>query len=289
MPRLAYVNGRMLPASRAAISIDDRAFLFSDGVYEVASIFGGHLFDWSLHLERLSRSLGTLAIPAPMSDAALTVSARRLIAANRVSDGMLYLQVTRGAARREHAFPVGAKAGLVMTVRPFDYRARPVQQRSGVAAISAGDERWARRDVKSVSLLPNVLAKQAAKGAGAYEAILIDRDGTVTEGASTTVWMVGADGAATTRPLSNAVLPGSKRRRLLELFGQSGLPVREATVTLDDLRAAKEIFLTSTSSPVMPVVTLDGAPVGEARPGPVALRACDLMWAEIERQTGWRA
>ncbi len=287
MPSLAYVNGRILPAARAQVSIHDRGYLFADGVYEVAAVLGGKLFDWRLNLDRLARSLRELRMAAPMSDAALTVQAKRLVRMNGVRDGLLYLQVTRGAAPRDHAFPEGAAPGLVMTVKPFDFAARPALQAKGVSAITHPDERWARRDIKSVALLPNVLAKQAAREAGAYEAILVAPDGTVTEGSTTTVWMVDADGVVVTRPLTNDVLPGSRRRRLLGLLEDAGVEVREAVCSLDDLRAAREIFLTSASSPVMPVVRLDDRDVGNGAPGAVAKRACGVMWDEVKRQTGW--
>ena len=289
LPRLAYVNGRILPLARASVSIEDRAYLFADGVYEVAGIFAGRLFDWPLHMERLARSLRELSIQPPMSGAALTIAAERLVRRNRVREGMLYLQVTRGAARRDHAFPARAVPGLTMTVRPFDFGQRGAQQRRGLSAITWPEERWARRDIKSVSLLPNVLAKQAAREAGAYEAILVAPDGSVTEGSTTTVWMVDERGTALTRPLSHDVLPGSKRRRLLALFSDAGLQADERSFSKEDLFAAREVFLTSTSSPVMPITSVDGRPVGSGTPGQVSLQACELMWREIERQTGWRS
>lgn len=287
MPRLAYVNGRIVPAARAEVSIHDRAYLFADGVYEVAAVFNGVLFDWRLNLERLARSLRELRIAPPMSDAALTLQAERLVRRNGVRDGLLYLQVTRGGAPRDHAFPVDAAPGLVMTVKPFDFAGRPAMQAKGVSAVTHPDERWARRDIKSVALLPNVLAKQAAREAGAYEAILIAPDGTVTEGSTTTVWIVDADGVVLTRPLSNDVLPGSRRRRMLGLLEDAGVTVRERVYDADELRGAAEIFLTSSSSPVMPVVRLAGRDVGGGAPGAVAGAACRVMWQEVARQTGW--
>ena len=289
LPRLAYVNGRILPLAAATVAVEDRGYLFADGVYEVASIFDGQLFDWPLHLERLAHSLNELKIRAPMSDAALTIAARRIVSRTRVDIGMLYLQVTRGAAKRDHAFPdARTQPGLTMIARPFDFSRRVAEQREGKRAVTWAEERWARRDIKSVALLPNVLAKQAAKEAQAYESILVE-DGEVTEGSSTTVWMVDAGGKAVTRPLSNAVLPGLKRRRLLDLLADAGVPVEERAFSKEEMMDAAELFLTSTSSPVMPVVEVDGQAIGDGKPGPVSLKACGLMWDEIERQTGWRA
>ncbi|MGB7404878.1 MAG: D-amino-acid transaminase [Pacificimonas sp.] len=290
MPRTAYVDGQLVRSAAAQVSLHDRGFLLADGVYEVGAVYAGTLFDWSLHLERLARSLSELRIDAPMSDRALTLQAERLIAKNRIVDGLLYIQITRGAAPRDHAFPApGTRPTLVMTVKPFAFRGRPALQRQGVTAVTVPDERWARRDIKSVALLPNVLAKQAAREADAYEAIMVADDGVVTEGSSTTVWMVDADGAIVTRGLSNAILPGSKRRRLMTMFADDGREVVERTYTLDELRAAREVWLTSASSPVMPVICVDSRDIGDGTVGPMAARACKLMWEEVERQTGWRA
>ncbi|MBZ6377488.1 hypothetical protein B5C34_04675 [Pacificimonas flava] len=288
MPRLAYVNGRIVPLAQASVSIEDRAYLFADGIYEVASIFGGALFDWPLHLERMARSLNELQIRAPMSDAALRIAAERLIRKSGVSTGMLYLQITRGAARRDHAFPdARTPPGLSMIARPFDFSRRVPEQQVGMTAITAADQRWSRRDIKSVALLPNVIAKQAGKEAGAYETIMIDPDGTVTEGSSTTVWVVDRDGTIVTRPLSHAVLPGLKRRRLIGLLEDAGETVAERSYDVAALKDAAEVFVTSTSSPVMPIVSIGGEAVGDGTPGPASLTACRLMWEEIERQTGW--
>jgi|TARA_R100000501_G_scaffold15113_1_gene27363 D-alanine transaminase len=288
LPRLAYTNGRITPARRATVSIDDRAYLFGDGVYEVSAFFDGTAFDWPMTLERLKHSRDELRIAAPMSDAALTIAVRRLIAKSRVRTGLVYLQVTRGAAPREHAFPKDAVPGLTMTVRPYDFAAQPAKQRVGVSAITVADERWARCQVKSVALLANVLAKQEAKERGAFEAVMVGRDGAVTEGSSTTTWMVTADGTVVTRPLSNDILPGVRRRRLLQLLEDDGIQVEERAYTVEEAASARELFLSATSTTLMPIVTLNDAPVGTGKPGPVSLRACDLLWREIERQTGWR-
>ena len=289
MPRLAYVNGRMLPLSAARISVEDRGFLFGDGIYEVAGVFDGKLFDWPLHLERLARSLRELEIAPPMGEAALTAVVKRLIARNRLKTGTVYIEITRGAAPREHGFPVAAVPGLVMWAKPFDFASRIAMQAKGVRAVTAPDQRWGRRDIKSVNLLANVLAKQQGKRDGAYETIMIAEDGTVTEGSSTSVWIVDGDGQVLTRPLSNAILPGLKRRRLIALLEGDGVSVMQRSFSETELRTAAEIFVTSTSSPVMPVISLDGKPVGNGRPGPVGQRACALLWDEIARQTGWRA
>ncbi|HPU16883.1 MAG TPA: aminotransferase class IV, partial [Polymorphobacter sp.] len=202
MPRLAYVNHAFVPLDKAAVHVEDRGFQFADGIYEVCAVLNGQLLDWPLHLERWTRNLSALLIPAPMSAAALTLVARRLIALNGYKDALLYFQVTRGAARRDHPFPADAQPTLVMTVRRFDFAARVPQQAVGVKVTSVTDQRWGRCDIKTVALLPNVLAKQAARLAGSFEAWFVSNDGVVAEGGSTNAWIVDATGTVITHPLS---------------------------------------------------------------------------------------
>lgn len=268
MSRIAYVDGRYLPLTEPAIAVEDRGYQFADGVYEVIPVLAGRLIDAPRHLARLARSLAALRIPPPLSERALGVVMAEVLRRNRVREGMLYLQISRGVARREHPFPARTRPVLVITARsgpgwPEDLDAW------AVAAITHPDQRWARCDIKSIALLPNVLARQAAREAGAYEAILIDGAGVVTEGAASTVWAVDAAGVLRTRPLDWAILPGCTREALLEGLAGSGVPFAERALSLEELRAAREIFLTSATSFIRPVTRLDGVPVGDGGVGPV--------------------
>jgi D-alanine transaminase len=286
MPRLAYVDGRMTALADAQVSVEDRGFQFADGVYEVCAVLNGRLLDWQPHLARLARSRGELSIAAPMADAALDLAAHRVVAANRIRDGLLYIQVTRGRARRDHPFPKAARPTLVMTARPFDFRQRVAQQRMGVAVVTQPEIRWARRDIKSVSLLPNVLAKQAAKAAGAFEAWFVDGE-RVTEGGSTNAWIV-KDGVAITHPADHDILAGVMRDTLIRVARDHQYRVQERPFTLAEALAADEAFITSTTAPCLPVVTIDGRQIAEGRPGTLTACLAELLWTEIERQTGWR-
>lgn len=286
MPALAYVNGRYGPLEQAAIAVEDRGFQFADSVYEVVAFLNGRLLDWERHLWRLRRSLAALFIDGLMADAALEQVARRLLRASRYADGTLYIQVTRGLAPRGHAFPRAARPTLVMTVRRFDFHHRRAQLAQGVAAITLPDERRQRRDVKGTALLPTVLAKQEAVDAGADEAILL-RDGEVTEGASTNVHLVDGAGAIITHPLSAAILAGIGRQAVLEEAAAAGIVVHERPILVAELADAAELFLTSTTAPLLPVVQLDGRPVGTGAPGPVSRQLGQRIWARIGRQTGW--
>ena len=270
MSRIAYVNGRYVPHAQARVHIEDRGYQFADGVYEVAYLHEGRLIDRDLHLDRLARSLRELQIRWPIARAALVAVLGEVVARNRRRSGLLYIQVTRGVARREHAFPPpGTRPALVVTLRrapPF-----PASLEGWTAsAITVPDERWARCDIKSVGLLANVLARQAARAQGATEAILYDGDGMVTEGASTSVWIVGADGTLRTRPLSHAILPGCTRAALIEEMRRAGIVLEERAFSLAELGGAREVFLTAASTFLKPVLALDGAPVGSGETGPVA-------------------
>jgi D-alanine transaminase len=269
MSRIAYVAGQYLPHRQAAVHIEDRGFQFADGVYEVISVVGGRLVDAERHLKRLKRSLGELRIPAPLGDAALGIVLHEVIRRNGVDTGIVYLQVTRGAAPREHAFPKAAKPTLVVTSR----RSRPPDPRlgdDGIAVITIPDIRWQRCDIKSVALVANVLGKQAAKEAGAYEAWQVDRDGEVTEGTSTNAWIVTGEGEVVTRAADSAILNGVTRLAIFDIIAREGYRLVERPFTVAEAKAAREAFLTSTTADLLPVVHIDGVPVGEGRPGPLA-------------------
>lgn len=291
MPRQAYVNGRYLPHGQAAVHIEDRGFQFADGVYEVVPVHRGALIDEEPHLDRLERSLGELRIAMPMRRRALQLVARELIRRNDLRDGFIYMQITRGVAPRDHRFPAQASPTLVMTTR----RTKPHREallRDGVAVITAPDIRWRRCDIKSVALLPNVLVKQAAVEAGAYEAWQVDDEGRVTEGSSTNAWIVTGDGTAVTRDASQAILNGITRLSLLNVIRAEGYDFAERPFTVAEAKAAREAFLTSSTSFVMPVTRIDGAAVADGRPGPLtkALRQhyLDYMAGQgaADRQVG---
>ena len=273
MSRIAYVNGRYIPHSAAAVSIEDRGFQFADGVYEVCEVRGGLLVDEARHMARLARSLNELRIADPMPASALKVVMRETIRRNRVRDGIVYLQVTRGVMRRDFPFPpIGTKPSVIVTARSNDLARLEKQAAEGIAIVTMPDIRWQRVDIKSVALLPNVLAKQAAKEQGAREAWLVDAKGFVTEGASSNAWIVSKDNKLITRPLGTGILPGITRSVVLDLIKREGLAFEERAFTVEEAYEAREAFVTSASQIVMPVVTIDGRPVGNGAPGLVAGR-----------------
>jgi D-alanine transaminase len=268
MSRIAYVNGRYLPLTQACVNVEDRGYQFSDGVYEVCEVRGGRLIDERRHVARLERSLSELRIVMPMSPAALGVVLREVVRRNRVRWGIVYLQITRGVARRDHAFPLaGTAPSVVVTARNMDFAAAEKLADAGVSVISVPDNRWARVDIKSVSLLPNVLAKQAAREQGAREAWFVDREGRVTEGSSSNAWIVTRDGKVVTRHADHAILRGITRTVVLDVLKAHGLTLEERPFTLDEAHGAREAFITSASQIVLPVVRIDGRPVGNGAPG----------------------
>ena len=272
MSRIAYVNGRYLPRRNAMVHIEDRGYQFADGVYEVCEVRGGRVVDARLHLERLQRSLSELRIAIPMRPTALGVVMRETVRRNRVRDGIVYLQITRGVARRDHAFPPPRPApSLVVTARALDMAANEKLAAAGTTVITVPDNRWARVDIKSTALLPNVLAKQAARDQGAREAWFIDAQGRVTEGSSTNAWIVIGDGKIVTRPTDTAILRGITRTVLLEAIKAQGLTLEERAFTIGEAQAAREAFVTAASQIVMPVVRIDGRPVGDGKPGPITM------------------
>src|ERR1700722_8655042 len=238
--RVAYVNGRYLPHGHAAVHIEDRGLQLGDSIYEVTNVLAGRPVDEEAHLDRLERSLGEIGMAMPMGRAALKLVMREMIARNRIENGLLYLQVTRGAARRDHVPPTdGLRPSLIMTMRAQDMAALKSRLEKGVAVATAPDQRWARRDIKTVQLLPNLLAKQAARAKGAFEAWLVDEEGFVTEGAATNAWIVDAKGDVVTRDLSQAILPGVTRRIILEAAQEAGMAVVERKFTVEEAKMAR--------------------------------------------------
>ncbi len=282
MSRYSYVNGRFIRHHDAVVSIDDRGFLFGDAIYEVWSVRDGELLDAEGHFRRLQRSLGELRIAQPVSISALRLIIRELLRRNRVRDGLVYLEISRGAARRDHAFPAaGTPPTLVMTAKRIDFEAADRRAGTGIGVISLPDQRWGRCDIKTVNLLPNVLAKQAAKEAGAFEAWQVDADGLVTEGASSNAWIVTRDGVLVTRPADTAILHGITRATILRLAKAEGYAVEERGFSLEEALSAREAFITSATSFVTPVVRIDDRPVGNGAPGSLATH---LRQAYLEAQ-----
>ena len=283
MSRVAYVNGRYVPHRDARVHIEDRGYQFADGVYEVCEIWNGFVVDETRHLDRLERSLRELAIRMPMSRPALQVLIREIVRRNRVRDGLVYIQVTRGVAPRDHVFPTKpTPPALVLTAKPVSRAAGERLAAEGVAVIALPDNRWERVDIKSVGLLPNAIARQKAKEAGAREAWFVDRDGYVTEGAATTAWIVTGEGTLVTRPNGTDILPGITRITASEVARRAGLRIEERKFTVAEAKAAREAFITAASTIVMPVVRIDGEAVADGKPGPVAagLRAAFHAVAE---------
>jgi D-alanine transaminase len=280
MRGVAYVNGAYAPLRDARVSIQDRGFQFGDAVYEVWAIRGGRVFDAEAHMARLVRSLRELRIAMPMSEAALWAVLRETMRRNRVRDGIVFVEISRGATRgRDHVFPnPDVKPTVVVTAKNLDRAASAARAAEGIKVITAPETRWARRDIKSVNLLPNVLARQGAREAGAFEAWFVDAEGFVTEGTSSSAWIVDRDGALRTRPLSNELLHGVTRAAILSVARDRQMKVIESPFTVADAKGAREAFITSASNPAVPVIAIDDVPVGQGRPGPVAkaLRAAYL-------------
>ncbi len=267
MSRVVYINGRYHPYSKAFVHAEDRGFQFADAVYEVCEVLGGLLVDETRHVRRLERSLGELQIAMPMSARALGLVMRETIRRNRVRDGLVYLQVTRGAAPRDFLFPAGVRPTLVCLARSIDRAKREARAAAGIAVKTMPDIRWGRSDIKTVMLLPACLAKERARAEGAEEAWFVDRDGFITEGASSNAWIVVGEGALVTRATDSAILPGVTRATLIDLLEREGLKLVERPFRLAEALSAREAFITSASATVMPVVNIDGRPVGDGRPG----------------------
>lgn len=284
MPRIAYVNGRYVAHSDACVHIEDRGYQFADGVYEVCEVARGYIVDSKRHLDRLDRSLSELRIDWPVNRAVLVHIMREVVRRNRVRNGLVYLQVTRGVAPRDHFFPApGTRSALVVTAKRSDPAVLAAKAANGLKVITVPENRWDRVDIKSVGLLPNVLARQQAKEAGAQEAWFVDPDGTVKEGAATNAWIVTKDGVLVTRPADHGILRGITRTTLMEVAQKAGLKVEERGFTVDEAKSAKEAFITAATMVVMPIVAIDGLPVANGHPGSVALSLRDAFFDVAEK------
>ncbi|MEZ5825315.1 MAG: D-amino-acid transaminase [Geminicoccaceae bacterium] len=281
MSRTAYVNGRYVPVDARAIAIEDRGYQFADGIYEVMKVTDGRIGDFDRHLDRLERSLRELAIAPPMSRAALCEVIGETLRRNRLRHAIVYIQVSRGIGPRNHVAPVNVRSSIVVTVRRAPLPS-PAEAEAGCRVVSRPDERWHRCDIKSISLLPNLLAKTAAHREGAREAWLVDKEGVVTEGSSSNAWIVDTDGRLVTRPLGHEILGGITRMAVLELARELGIEVVERAFTLEEAKNAREAFLTSTSSLVMPVVQIDERIVANGVPGSLTRR----LQASYNRRAG---
>ena len=272
MSRIAFVNGRYLPLAHAGVSIEDRALTFGDGVYEVCEVRGGALIDEARHLARLAKSLHALRIAAPIGEAALRGILREIVRRNRVRDGLAYIQISRGVAHRDHGFPAASvKPSLIVSAKSLDPAIGEANAARGVKVITLPEERWAHPHIKTLQLLPNVMAKQAAREAGAYEAWFVDAKGFITEGASTNAWIVTPGGALVTRQTDQGILSGVARATLIDVAGREGVRLEERAFSLEEALGAREAFFSSATTIAMPVVAIDGKPIGEGRPGPLTI------------------
>ena len=284
MPRIAYVNGRYVAHAEACVHIEDRGYQFADGVYEVCEVARGFIVDMKRHLDRLDRSLRELSIAWPMNRAALEIVTAEVVRRNRVKNGLVYLQVTRGVASRDFLFPADTRPSVVVTARKVDPAAAARRAENGIKVITVPENRWDRVDIKSVGLLPNVLAKQKASEAGAQEAWFVDQDGTVKEGGSSNAWIVTKDGALVTRPAEHGILRGITRTTLFDVAAKLGLRVEERGFTVAEAKAAREAFISSATTIAMPVVAIDGAPVANGHPGSVTLSLRQAFFDVAEKR-----
>jgi D-alanine transaminase len=274
MPRIAYVNGAYVAHRHASVHIEDRGYQFADGVYEVINTFRGRLIDERRHLDRLDRSLGELSIAPPMARQAMRLIMREVVRRNRMTTGLLYLQVTRGVAPRDHRFPQTVKPALVMTARSIPEFPKEMRD-DGVKILTIPDIRWARCDIKSVALLPNILGKQAAAEAAAYEAWMVEEGGRITEGSSSNAWIVTADNILVTRPTGNRILAGITRRAIFDLAEELGYAIEQRAFTVAEAHAAKEAFMSNSSHFVTPVTQIDDAVIANGKPGNLTLELHD--------------
>ena len=281
MSRIVYVNGDYLPEEEAKISVFDRGFLFADGVYEVTSVLDGKLLDFEGHAKRLERSLNELEMSSPVTQDELLAIHRELVARNGIVEGLVYLQITHGAADRDFAYPENAVPSIVLFTQAKPGLADSPKAKEGMKVISIEDQRWGRRDIKTVQLLYPSMGKMAAKKAGADDAWMIE-DGFITEGTSNNAYIV-KDGKIITRHLGNEILHGITRAAVLRFAREAQMQVEERSFTLDEAKSAEEAFITSASTFVMPVVEIDGVPVGTGTPGPIAARLREIYLEESRK------
>ena len=273
MSRIAYVNGHYTPLRDAAVNVEDRGYQFADGIYEVCEIVGGKMVDFPLHMARMQRSLRELRIAEAMPLASLKVVMQEVVRRNRISYGIVYLQISRGVAHRDHGFPAPeVKPSVVVTAKSLNFARNQAQAERGVKVITTAENRWPRVDIKTVGLLPNVLARQEARDKGAYEAWYVDGNGFVTEGASCNAWIVTKDGKVVTRTATSGILAGITRSVLIDVLAAMQLTLEERNFTPDEAYHATEAFVSSASQIVMPVVNIDGHAIGDGKPGGIAKR-----------------
>jgi D-alanine transaminase len=284
LSRIAYVNGRYVRHSDAAVHIEDRGYQFADGVYEVCEVRFGYIIDLTRHLDRLERSLSELSIKWPMSRLALTRIIRETVRRNHIFNGMFYLQITRGVAKRDHVFPSSTtQPSLVITAKHTSRDAGESRAAKGISVISVPDNRWERVDIKSVGLLPNVMAREAAKQQGAQEAVYVDKEGLVKEGAATNVWIVSKDGKLVTRPAEFGILRGVTRTTVIDVAKKLGLEFEERAFSVEEAKQAREVFITAATTLVMPVVLFDNHSIGNGHPGSIAIQLRDEFFAVAEK------
>lgn len=284
MSRIAYVNGRYVPHGEAAVHIEDRGYQFADGVYEVCEVAQGNLIDMTRHMDRLNRSLSELQIEWPVDRKALERILIETIARNRVRNGMVYLQVTRGVAKRDHVFPAqGTPSALVVTAKRTDPAAAAKKFAEGVGVITVPENRWDRVDIKTIGLLPNCLARQQAKEQGAAEAWFVDKNGMVKEGGATNAWIVTTDGTLVTRPAEHGILRGITRATAIDAAKTIGLKVEERHFSVEEAQQARESFITAATTLIMPVVSIDGKSVANGHPGGVVSSLREAFVAQAEK------
>ena len=284
MSRIAYVNGAYVRHADASVHVEDRGYQFGDGVYEVCEVVGGHVIDMPRHLDRLDRSLRELAMKWPMARRPLELVIREVLRRNRIRNGLVYLQVTRGVAPRDHFFPhPDTPAAIVVTAKRMDATALREKAAKGVKVITVPENRWERVDIKTIGLLPNVLARQQAKEQGAQEAWFVDGTGTVLEGSATNAWIVTRDGVIVTRSAEHGILRGITRTTLFDVAAKLGSTIEERGFTVAEALEAREAFVTSATKTVMPVVSIDGEPIGNGHPGSTAAALREAFFDVAEK------
>jgi D-alanine transaminase len=284
MSRIAYVNGQYVRHADASVHIEDRGYQFADGVYEVCEVREGYIVDLTRHLDRLDRSLFELSIAWPLSRKALIHVIRQTVRRNRVSDGMFYMQVTRGVAKRDHVFPSkSVRSSLVVTAKSIDRAAGNARADKGISVITVPENRWDRVDIKTIGLLPNVMARQKAKEAGAAEAWFVDERGFVKEGAATNAWIITRDGVLVTRPAEHGILRGVTRTTLFDLAKKLNLQIEEREFSVEEAKGAREAFISAATTLIMPVVRIDGAPIANGSPGSLSLSLREAFFDVAEK------